>query len=58
MKVMVANYISANREVVRENNFDIFFLCDFTIALGDRLVSGFYDKYKVHSLFIVSRHSS
>ena len=25
MKVMVANYISANRELVHENNFDIFF---------------------------------
>ena len=58
MKVMVANYISANRELVHENNFDIFFPCDFTIALGGRLVSDFDDKYKVHSLFILSRLSS
>ena len=32
------------------------FSFDFTIAMGAGLVSGFGGKYKVHSLFIVSRY--
>ena len=47
-----------NGEVVTRKWVWHFFSCDFTIATGDRLVSGLDDKYKIHSFFIVSRLSS
>ena len=45
-------------EVVTRKIVLTFLSCDFTIVTADGLLSGFIDKYKVHSLFIVSRLST
>ena len=54
------HHTAMSGKVVTRKYFWQFFSCDydFTIVKGDRVVSGFNDKCKVHTLFIVSKPST
>ena len=51
------NHTAKGSEVVSQKELWHIFFCDYdlTIAMGDALVSGFSDKYKVYGLFLNCR---
>lgn len=51
------NHTAKGSEVVSQKEFWNVFSCDYdlTIVIGDGLVSGFSDKYKIYGLFFICR---